>query len=1125
MYNRFFVLLFLFIGFSIQSQIISKDFRSKKFLIKKDTLQIDSVSINSHKFKVLNSQSQLIASNEYKIDFSKAILIIDSKKHSEITVEYFRFPNFITKIYTPLDENLIVPNGTNTGKLYSLTTNKKASEVKLFDGLQTKGFISRGITSGNNQNAVTNAALDLEISGKLSKDVTLKANIFDTNIPLQENGYSQNITDFDRIFIEMFSDKWKVKAGDISIKNNESYFLTFNKQVAGLQVEANINKKIKASASGAIVRGKFSSFNFTGIEGNQGPYKIYGTNNEPAIVIIAGSETIYVNGIAIKRGDNQDYTIDYNLAEIEFNTTFPITNDMRIVVEFQYSDRNYSRFITYEEASYNTEKFNLTGYFYSENDAKNQPLQQSLTDNQKQILANAGNNVDLMISESAYRDEYSENKILYKKTLNGGVEIFEHSIISTDELYSVTFTNVGTNKGDYSIEKSTAIGTIFKYIGVNLGEYKPIIRLIAPTKSQVFAVKSNYKPSEKSEINLETAFSNNDSNLFSSIDDNQNEALATKISWNQILIDKKWQLKSKINHEFVQKNFNTEQGWESVEFNRDWNILSNNATKNLFQSEFILKNKKDDFISYRYNNLNYANIFNGSKHELVSKMKLNNTAFSINGSFLENTSTIENNSFFRLKGKIEHNFNSSWIGSFINFETNDRKNKTTQEFINLSHRFKEYETYLGIGDTTKVFMKIGFNYRNNDSIKSNAFTEVNNRKTFYINSKIINTKASNLSIYANYRVTKNAFKSDEKSLNSKLIFNQKLFNDFVNLGMIYETSSGNIARQDYIYVKTEPGQGFYTWIDYNNDGVQDFNEFEIAQFQDQAEYLRVPKPNLSYIATQRAKWNQSLVLNFGKYSNKNGFKKILSHFYNQSFLSIENEKERIGNSFHLNPFNFEENNLIALNLSFRNSIYFNRNLQKNSFTYTYGSSKNKQQYFIGNQENNIKVHQLDYSHKFSTFWLVNFMIKTSDNNLETENFTNRNYQINTQEIQPKISFLYNKDNRLSIFYHFKNKRNLLQDFEKLKQQKIGLEYFYFNKKNNQISANLNVFLNDFVGNTNTPVAYQMLEGLQSGENYTWNLLFNKKLNSYLNLNLNYLGRKSEKSKTIHTGSVQLKAIF
>tara|TARA_B100000767_G_scaffold97247_1_gene93367 strand:- start:156 stop:3533 length:3378 start_codon:yes stop_codon:yes gene_type:complete len=1125
MYNRFIFVLFCFVGFSIQSQTFSKDFVSKKFLIKGDTIQIDSVSINSQRFTIFNSQSKLIPFQEYKIDFGKAILIIDSKKYTEIRVEYFRFPDFVTKNYTPFDEKLIVPNSTNTGKLYSLTTNKKVSEIKLFNGLKTKGFITRGITSGNNQNAVTNSALDLEISGKLSKDVTLLANIFDTNIPLQENGYSQNITDFDRIFIEMFSKNWRVKAGDISLENKESYFLNFSKQVSGLQVEANVNKKIKVGASGAIVRGKFNRFNFTAVEGNQGPYKLFGVNNEPAIVIIAGSETVYINGIPIKRGEDKDYTIDYNLAEIEFNTTFPITNDMRILVEFQYSDRNYSRFITYEEASFKSDNFNLSGYFYSENDAKNQPLQQSLTEEQKEVLVNAGNNQDLMISESAFRDEYSENKILYKKILTGATEVFEYSTISTDELYFVTFTNVGQNRGGYTIDKSTAIGTIFKYIGANLGEYSPIIRLVAPTKSQFFIVKSDYNPTEKTRLSTEIAFSNNDANLFSTIDDNQNTALAAKVGWEQILIDKKWQLKSNINHEFVQQNFKTIQRWESVEFNRDWNIVSNNATKNLFQSEFTLQNKKDDFILYRFNNLTYTNIFKGNKHELSSKIKLKNTSFSVDGSLLNNTSSLEDNSFLRAKAKIEHSFTKTWIGSFINFETNDRKNKTTQEFINLSHRFNEYETYLGIGDSTKIFAKIGINYRNNDSIKLNKFTEVNNRKTVYVNSKIIENKKTNLSVYANYRITENAFQVDEKSLNSKVIFKQRLFNDFLSFGTIYETSSGNIARQDYVYIKTEPGQGFYTWIDYNNDGIQDFNEFEIAQFQDQAEYLRIPKPNLIYIATQRAKWDQSLTLNFGKWATKEGFKKTISHFYNQSFLTIENEKERIGNSFYLNPFDIDENNLIGLNFSFRNSLYFNRNLQKNSFTYTYGSSKNKQQYFIGNQENNIKIHQLNYSHKFSSFWLIDLMTKSSMNTLETENFSNRNYEINVQEIEPKISFLFNKDNRFSVSYHYKKKKNQLQDFEKLQQQKFGLDYFYIDKKKNQISASIQVFLNDFTGNTNTPVAYQMLEGLQAGENYTWNLLFNKKLNSFLNLNLNYLGRKSENSKTIHTGSVQLRAVF
>ncbi|MGB1283740.1 MAG: hypothetical protein ACPG44_04670 [Polaribacter sp.] len=1093
-------------------------------MIKNDTIQIDSVSINPQRFKVLNAKLQIIPSQEYQVDFNKALLILNSNKYQRITVEYFRFPDFVTKTYSPFDENLIVPDGTNTGKLYSLTTNKKPSKIKLLDGLKTKGFISRGVISGNNQNTVTNSELDLEIAGKLSKDITLRANIFDTNIPLQQNGYSQNITDFDRVFIEMASKDWRVKAGDISLKNNKSYFMSFTKQASGIEAAATIDSVTKVKASAAIVRGRFDVSNFIGIEGNQGPYKLNGLiHNDPTIVIIEGSTGVFVNGIKIAP---KNYTINHNLAEIEFSTTFPITNDMRISVGFQFSNRNYSRFVTYEEVSYKEDDLTLNGYFYSENDSKNQPLQQNLTENQKQILANAGNNQDLMFSESAFRDEYADTKILYKKVPQGAIEVFEYSTDSSAELYTVTFTNVGQNKGDYTIDRSTGIGTVFKYVGVNLGEYNPVIRLNAPSKIQVFSVQSIYNPSKKRRIDAELGFSNIDANLFSSIDDENNKAMALKVNWEEILIDnEEWKLKATIYDEFVQRNFNTERGLEPVGFNRDWNVNTTKPTRNLFRSIFNLQNKEGNSIVYQFHNLSYIDAYKGIKHLIRSKMNLKDVSFFADVSMLDNTSTTENNSFFTAKANVEYSYEKTWLGASVNFETNARKNKTTQEFIHLSHRFKEYQAYIGFGDSTKVFSKVGFNFRNNDSIRSNKFTEINNRKTLFVNSKLIQNKTTDLGVYANFKYTENAFTNNQKTLNSKIVLSQRLFDNLANLSTGYETSSGNVARQDYIYLKTEPGQGFYTWIDYNNDGVQDFNEFEIAQFQDQAIYLRVPKPNFRYIGTQRAKWNQSLTLNPSAWDVKNDFKEPLLPFYNESSLMIENEKERIGDSFHLNPFDLSENNLIRLNFSFRNSLYFNRNLQEHSVIYTYGTSRNKQQYFIGNQENKTKFYQLEYQHKLFTFWLLEFMAKTSENNLETENFDNRNYQITTQEIQPKVTFLYHKDYRFSAFYHLKNKKNKLQDFEKLQQHQLGLEYFYITKDKYQISANVNAFLNKFTGSTNTPVGYQMLEGLQAGRNYTWNLLFNKKLNSFLNLNLNYLGRKSQNSKTIHTGSIQLRAIF
>ena len=1119
-----FIFLF-FVGFSIQSQTISTDFRKKSFEVTQDSIQLDSVAINPQKFKVLNAKNIEIPASGYTVNFSTALLIINSKKHKKITVEYFRLPDFITKTYSPFNDKLILQNSSTDGTLYSLTTNKKTSDIKLFDGLETNGFIVRGLTSGNNQNAVTNSSLDLEISGKLSKNVSLRANIFDTNIPIQDNGISQNLTDFDRIFIEMYTDDWLVKAGDLSIKNNETFFFPFAKQVSGLQVKANINDNLKVEASGAVVRGKFNTYTFTAIEGNQGPYKIYGANNETVILMIEGAEQVFVNGNQIKRGENEDYTINYNLGEITFNTTLPITNDMRIWIDFQYAERNYTRFITYDKAAYQGEKINIAGYFYSENDAKNQPLQQSLSTEQQEVLANAGNNQNAMFSESAFLDTFNENKILYKKTNNGTQEFFEYSTNENDELYSVTFTNVGTNNGDYVLDDTIAIGNIFAFVGTNQGNYSPITRLIAPTKSQLFIVKSALNASKKTVLDAELAISNFDRNLFSTIDDNQNIGLAAKVNWQQTLIDKPWKLTSKISHEYAQKNFYSEQVYEPVEFNRDWNILTNNATKNFFQSEVNLTNNKEDFVLYRFNNLRYDNSFRGTKHELKSKINTHKTTFFIDGSYLSNTSNIEDNFFFRARAKAEHYLKKSWFGALINFETNSRKNVNTNQFVNTSHRFKDYEAFFGVGDSTKIFAKVGVNYRNNDSIKSNEFQEINNRKTIYITSKLIQNATTNLSVFANYRITQNNFTNDEKALNSRIIFNQKLFNNFINLNTVYETSSGNVARQDFVYVQTEPGLGFYTWIDYNEDGIKDFNEFEIALFQDQANYLRLPKPNLTFIATQRAKWNQSITINPRNWMQEKGVKKFLSHFYNQSFLSVENEQERGDNSFQLNPFNINEDALIGLNLNIRNSLYYNKDLQKNSITFTYGNSQIKQQYFIGNQENKIKIHQLDYAHKFADFWLIDVMGKTSKNTLETENLINRNYEVDANEIQPKISFLYNQNNRFSAFYHFKNKQNKLQDFEVLHQQKFGVEYFYLGKKKNQISANINVFLNDFTGNVNTPVAYQMLEGLQAGTNYTWSCIFNRKLNSFLNLNLSYLGRKSENSRAIHTGSVQLRASF
>jgi hypothetical protein len=1124
------LLLFLLVSVISYAQIQSKNFHNKSFVVKTDTIIIDSVSITPFNFKVFSEKNVQIDSSKYTVDFSKALLVFNSDndiKFTEVIVEYTSYPDFITKEYTIFDSKLIVPNASNQTQLYSLTTNQQKLPFKPFEGLNTAGNITRGLTTGNNQNGVVNSSLDLQISGKLSEKVTLKAAILDTNLPIQENGNTYKLNEFDRVFIELFSDNWSINAGDIYLKNNETSFLKFNKKVSGLGVKATINNdnsEINIETSGAIVKGKYKKVAFKGQEANQGPYQLSDFNNK-YILILSGTEQIYVNGIQLKRGEENDYTIDYNTAEITFTTTFPITGNMRITAEYQYTDRVYTRFITYNNLDYKSEKLAVSGYFYNENDLKNQSLEQDLSNEQKQLLSEAGNNPNLMVTPSAYSATFSEDRILYKKAVIGTTEFFEYSTNEGDELYNVTFTYVGENLGNYILKEVIALGKVYEYIGENLGNYNPVIQLIAPNKLQIAVFKATYNPTLKTTLNVETAFSNNDENLFSTINDSENKGLATKLKWEQVLFDKKWQLKSNLKFDFINDKFKSIERIQNIEFNRDWNIETSNGNQKLISSALEFSNKKNNTINYLFENLEISDSFTGNKHHLFGNLKLKNVSIHFNNSILNNKTSIEKGTFSRYYISSKYNLSKSWYGVAFNGENNKRTEISTNSPLAISHKFNEIEAFFGVGDSTNVYTQFGVSFRTTDSIQNSSFEQVNNSKIFYVKSTLLNTNTANLKAYVNYRTVENANFKDEASLNSNFVYNQQLFSQFLNFTTSYQSLSGTLPQQDYTYIKTEPGQGFYTWIDYNNNQIKELNEFEIAQFTDQATYLRVILPTINYIATHQNKFSQIVAINPQQWSAKTGVKKLLSHFYNQTYILIDSKQKKEDNKFNLNPFDTNNSNLLGLNFNLNNSFYFNKGLKKYSTTYNFLNSKSKNTTTIDNLENSIQQHKLQFEHKIGNFWQFNFDVSNSINTTVSLNYDNRNYELNNAIAIPKISYYYNTNTYLSLYYEAKKKENQIGDLETLTSNKFGLEINYANNSKNLLKAAVNLFNNKFEGNNNSPIAYQMLEGLQPGKNYTWSLLFYRKINSFLNLNLNYLGRKSETSKTIHTGTIQLKAIF
>jgi hypothetical protein len=1127
-----FLVFFLCCISCVFAQEIPSLHKTKKIKVINDTILIDINKINPKKFQLFDQFGKPIDSTQYTINYNTAKLFFNNKKHvnDSITVSYFHLPNFITKKYALFDDSSVVPNGK--GNLYSLQQNP--IKFKPFDGLNTSGSITRGITIGNNQNTTVNSNLDLQITGKISNKVSLRASIQDSNIPLQNDGYSQRLDEFDQIFVELFSDNWNLRGGDLFLENRKSTFLNFNKKVQGLSTNFTFGKpenKTNIFAAGAIVRGQYAKSSFTGQEGNQGPYKLKGKNGELYVLVISGSERVYVNGILLQRGENNHYTIDYNAGEVKFTSLFPITSEMRIVIEYQYSDRNFTRMVTYGGATHETKKWNFGGYIYSENDVKNQPLQQNLSPEQVSVLQNAGDDSTLMNAPSAYIDSYSDNKILYKKTILGTTEFFEYSNNPTDELYTVKFTFVGNNQGNYKLLSNVAIGKIYQYVapisGIKQGNYEPIVTLIAPTKIQMATVFAKFKPSEKSNYDIEIGISNNDLNLYSTIDDTNNKGIATKILSKQRLISSKTTLDAFADFQWVQQNFKAIERLFTIEFNRDWNIQTVTGNQSLLTTGLLFDFNKNGNAKYQLEKLDFGSSFSGIKNSLSGNYKAKNWIFNTKNSWLKSAETTEKSNFLRTESQAKYNFKKNYVGANFRAEHNQKKNNTTNTHLFPSQKFREFGAFVGRGDSTKVFVETGYFNRVNDSLQTGYLKRVNTSHSMYLKSKLIQTNKANLSIFINYRKLNYEDKTrpSEPSLNSRILYSDSYFNQLIQLTTVYENVSGTLPQQEFTYVEVAPTQGVYMWNDYNSNGIQELQEFEVAPFPDMARYVRVFLPNQVFVKTHQNKFSQSVTINPSKWFNDTGFKKFASHFYNQTSFALDRKIKRISNNFELNPFTNSLENLLGLNASFRNSFFYNRGKQNHSITYNYLNNHLKTLLSIGSQENKTNLHQLQYAHLFKKSWLINGNTAVSKTISISDNYASRNFNINGYSIEPKISYVFNTNCSLGVFYDFKNKENTINNREKLKQNQFGITFNYLSEKQVTVNAEYSLYNNQFTGNAVSPVAFTMLEGLQPNKNSTWKLLLQKKLTQYLDININYMGRKSESLPTIHTGNVQLRAYF
>ncbi|WP_379705736.1 hypothetical protein [Ferruginibacter yonginensis] len=1138
----------------------NSNIRIKKIKVQYPTQKIDSNSIAPGTFSINN-----ILPNQYILDEVngsitwKQLPFVDS-----VEVRYRVFPFKINAVAKRYDYDAIRFRFSAENPFIVSNNNNTATNPLLnFGTLKADGTFGRAISFGNNQDAVVNSTLNLQLNGFIADSIEVTAAITDNNIPIQPDGNTQDLRDFDRIFFQAKKKNWQVSLGDIDIRQSNNYFLNFYKRLQGVafSIDNKINKNISNSllVSGAVAKGKFTRNILTTLEGNQGPYKLQGANNELYFVILANTERVFIDGVKLQRGEDQDYVINYNTAEITFTPKRFITKDSRVQVEFEYADRNFLNAQLYVADDVNiNKKVKVFLGAYSNSDAKNSSIDQVLDVKQKQFLADVGDSINKAFYQSAVRDTFQQSRLFYRKvdSLVNGTTYPNVYVLSTnplDELYSLSFTFVGAGMGNYQPLQNATNGTAYQWIapvnGVKQGDWEPVVLLITPKKLQVFTAGVQYNFKQNCLFKAEAALSNYDVNLFSAKDKNDNTGLAIKLQFqNQSkgvrLFSKSLALQTNAGYELVQARFKQIERLRNVEFLRDWGLpfIVNVADEHITNIGARLLDAKNNDVQIDVTNYNRSDGYNGFRQKIVQHYNQNGWVLNTVLSYTLFKNNAQTGTFLRPSvdvSKTLKSFNNVQIGARYTSERNLIKNNVLDTVDFNSFAFNFYEFYIQSNPNKLNKWNASYFTRNDLLPTTSALKAADRSDNFSIGTELFASEHHKFRFKGSYRsltiLNSNvSLQKPDQSVLGRAEYFINEFNGFINGNFLYEVGSGQEQKRAFTYIEVPAGQGIYTWIDYNNNGITELNEFEEAIFPDQRKYIRVFTPTNAYVKTNYLQFNYSIDIEPKAIisPNKKGFlNTLLLRSTTSSTLQI-NKKNVANKNFLFNPFSKSliDTSLITLNSFFSNTYFYNRTSAKFGVTFTHSKASSKSLLTYGIESRDVQTLNASIRASFKRKLVTTLVLKQVNNNLTTQavKFDNRNYKVLQQGVEPSLTYVYKSNLRATLGYVFSQKRNMIDSLEQAINNALVTDVKYNILSGSSINIKFtynNINFKGYSGAQNTTVGYLLLDGLQPGKNYLWNADFTKRIAGNIEISLMYEGRKPGFAPTIHRGTASLRALF
>jgi hypothetical protein len=1115
--------------------------------VESSSVQIpDSIIVIPNSITINNS----LASKE-DFQFNNGLLIL--KEDNRLKRVCFDYLKKRTEFVKPvLSANLYDSTVLFKPQFINEQEHKNTQELLGLDGIEIEGAFLRSVSGGQNRGAYMHSAMDLKLTGQLSDDLYLNATLTDQQLPFEPEGNTQRLQDFDRVNIQLIHDNWTLQGGDIGIRSAKDFnFLRYDRLVQGVGISTpRLTLDSTGSSSTSVVssisRSKVGTQTLKPIEGVLGPYRIEGPQNEPFIFLIAGSERVYLNGELLKRGLEHDYIIDYNAAEITFNASLYISKFSQILIEFEYSDQQFGRNVTALDHHQTIGNLKVRVGYFQENDNINNPLT-DLSQAEMESLANAETSLGYGYIEAIDSATFVENKVLYEKndTLINSEQItyYRYSRNKDATLYNINFSFVGEGNGNYIISSSNTNQKIYEWIapsdGKSVGNYAPVRKIALPQQRKLLNIGASYQFKNQDELSFDYAKSEQTRNRFNpehtQIDGNA-FIIGYESGEKKIGNDNPLSIKYGISYEYLDSAFQPIQNFRALDFNREWGV--NQSGQYQAGEEQLLSGNLN--VTFHNNRIEYTN----SLREKLGEINLNGTQQSISyahtGDFavqsslysMSSKSKVLNNDWKKAFAQITYNKWAISPGYIFDFQ---RHSQVKEDSIQLSFQnYYSQEAFLQKQDSGN------WNFRLSHQIRSDFIPEEGKFKPFELSQttqmkQSLRYDGSNnieLNILRRAIEQKHESADSEDFYQGSINWNAYFWQGNITQQFFYQTGSGRVLQRSYFFQEVALGLGTHSWSDLNANGEKELEEF----FEDETtygdrNYIKVFNFSNSYQTAYNNQLRYLLSLKLPNSWRKSSLLlNMLSRVSGQFQANLENKNTFDAWHDKVNPFDAIEKSesLLSSRDFVKSSVFLNRGGKLNtSFNWT--KSERKQLLLNGFDQNKKDVFNWQSSLNITNDWDLLFTYHEAQNSSSSELLESRNYAYGSNGVTPKVQWQHYKNWRVTFGYEYTSKLKDNSSEEKQEGviiQKIDLNTKWIKTTATMLEASLGfIQLNSSLEDKQSPLAYEMFEGLRAGDNVVWNVNLRKKIIGDLNLNVSYNGRKTPDNRAVQFGSVQLSALF